>query len=63
MRWRLLDKGCSLERGVQYKPKRVRTEAGVDNSCLYEWRRLLEHKLLSMLSSDVSISGSIFFDT
>ena len=28
MGWRLLDKGCSLERGVQYKPKSVGAGAG-----------------------------------
>ena len=28
MGWRLLDKGCSLERGVQYKPKSVGEGAG-----------------------------------
>ena len=28
MGWRLLDKGCSLERGVQYKPKRVGAGGG-----------------------------------
>ena len=61
MGWRLLDKGCSLERGVQYKPKRVGARGGgVDNRRLYEWRRLLDLKLISMLSFDVSISGSIF---
>ena len=60
MEWRLLDKRCSLERGVQYKPKSVGAGGGVDNRRLYEWRRLLDHKLISMLSFDVSISGSIF---
>ena len=61
MGWRLLDKGCSLARGVQYKPKSVEAGGGgVDNRRLYEWRRLLDLKLISMLSFDVSISGSIF---
>ena len=61
MGWRLLDKGCSLERGVQYKPKGGGGGGGgVDNRRLYEWRRLLDLKLISMLSFDVSISGSIF---
>ena len=55
MRWHLLD-----TRGVQYKPKKRWGGGGVDNRRLYEWRRLLDHKLISMLSFDVSISGSIF---
>ena len=55
MGWRLLD-----TRGVQYKAKKRRGGDGVDNRRLYEWRRLLDHKRITMLSFDVSISGSIF---
>ena len=58
MRWHLLD-----TRGVQYKPKKRGGGGGgggVDNRRLYEWRRLLDHKRITMLSFDVSISGSIF---
>ena len=61
MGWRLLDKRCSLVRGVQYKPKSVGAGAGaVENRRLYEWRHQLDHELISMLSFNVSISCSIF---
>ena len=32
----------------------------MDNRRLYEWRRQLDHELISMLSFNVSISCSIF---
>ena len=63
MGWRLLDKRYSLVRGVQYKLKGVGAGGGVggvDNRRLYEWRRQLDHELISMLSFNVSISCSIF---
>lgn len=57
---------ASIRQGVLIRERRPiqtlkrRGGGGVDNRRLYAWWRLLDHKLISMLSFDVSISGSIF---